>query len=99
MNMNKTEHIKDIWKVGGDYFCLCFLRKSNKNLQFYLDQFNIEDYYIYKSTRHQKEVSINEFMNFKYSCYTFFKKSKYDKDIINKWLEYIIGFGGIQYLN
>ena len=99
MKLNKTNHISNIWKVGGDYFGLFFLRKSNTNINYYLDQFNIDDYWIYKRTRHQKIVSIKEFMDFNYGGYIFFRKDLYDKNIINKWLEYIIDFGGIQFLD
>jgi hypothetical protein len=76
-------------KVGGDYFRLNHLRNSNKKLDYYLEQFNIEDYWIYKSTRKQKRVSIEEFYDFKYSGYIFFKKDKYDYKEIDEYLKII----------
>lgn len=85
--------------ISNDYFGFEYNRKSTKTLKDYIDMFNIDDYWIYKRTRHQKEVNINDFNNYKYSGYIFFKKIKYNKDIINKWLEYIIDFGGIQFLD
>ena len=72
---NKT--INSNGKVGGEYFRLKYLRRSNKNLQFYLDQFNHEDYYIYKSTRMFKEVNYQDLLEFKYANYILFKRDLY----------------------
>ncbi len=98
MNM-KTNHIENCRKVGGDYFSLNYVRKSNKTLQYYLNQFNIEDYNIIKATRNQKLVSIEDFMKFEYACYTFFNKDIYDINYILYWIDYIIGISGIMFLD
>ena len=96
MNLNKGIDHRGI--VGGDYFFLYYLRKSKIYLNYYLEQFNIDDYWIYKATRHQKIVSIEEFMDFTYANYVFYKKEKYDKEHIDSWIKYIIDFGGIMFL-
>ena len=96
--MNEIKTIKPTEKPGSDYFCLYNKTTGDKYLKDYLPLFNIDDYYIYKYTRHQKEVSIKEFLEFKYAGYVFFKKDKYNKKHIEKWIEYIIDMGGIMYL-
>jgi len=93
----KTDNISMIKVNGYDCFYLKFLRSSTTPLNYYLDLFNIEDYWIYKYTRHQKLVSIEKFMKFESAGYILYKKEKYNKEIIDKWLEYIIDFGGIQF--
>jgi hypothetical protein len=80
--------ISNINKVGDDYFRLFYDKiTSNKKLDYYLKQFNIEDYWIYKSTDKQRRVSIEEFYEFEYACYIFFKKDKYDYKEIDESLK------------
>lgn len=81
--------INKIGNVGGDYFRLEFLRASKHNLQFYLDQFDINDYYIFKSTRHFKLVEIEYFLDFKYAGYILFKKDKYNLENTLKWIDFM----------
>ena len=84
--------------VGGDYFLLYYLRSSNKKLSDFLPLFNFDDYWCYKKTRNQVLVDYETFINFKHGGYTFFKKDLYIKKNIDRWIEYIISLGGIQYL-
>lgn len=83
---NKT--IGSARQPRSDYFKLTRSRRSNKNLQFYLDQFDHKDYWIYKSCRTFKEVSYNDLLEFKYSGYIFFNKDLYSKDHIEDWIGY-----------
>lgn len=100
MNLKMSDKtIKNIKKVGGDFFILYYLRKSELTLYFYLNQFNPDDYWIYKSTRMFREVSYQELLEFKYAGYIFFKKDLYDKEYIDIWIEFVNILGGIQYLN
>jgi len=85
MNM-KTNNISMIKVNGYDCFYLKFLRASTTPLDFYLDLFNLEDYWIYKYSNKQRLVSIEEFMKFEYSGYIFYKKDLYDKEHINLWI-------------
>ena len=86
-------------KVGDDYFGLKYSRKSKYNLEYFLT-FDPNLYFIYKSTRHQKEVSYEEFLDFNYCSYTFFKKDLYSNIEINKWIDWFINnTGGIMYLD
>ena len=90
--------IMNIGKVGGDYFRLYYSKQVGYNLEHFLT-FDPELYFIYKSTRHQKEVSYEEFLEFKYSSYVFFKKDLCNRDDINKWIDWFINnTGGIMYL-
>ena len=82
--MNEIKPIEHLFQVGGDFFALMNINRSKRKLSDYLPLFNIDDYYIYKYTRHQKEVSIKEFLEFKHCGYTFHKKDKYDKKDLEK---------------
>lgn len=87
--MNKIKTISNKRKVGGDYFNLKFSRNSKLYLDFYLKQFKIEDYWIIKSTNKLRIVSIENFLEFKYSGYILFKKSIYKKEWIESWIDFI----------
>jgi hypothetical protein len=76
-------------KVGSDCFGLQNIRKANNNLEFYLNQFDPNNYWIFKATQKQKLVSIEELIEFKYACYILFKKDKYNPDNILKWCQII----------
>ncbi len=80
------ETIENYKEVGCDFFKLQYLRSSNKKLDYYLDRFNPEDYWIYKSTEQQRLVSIEDFLEFKYATYVLFKKGVYDYKIIDESL-------------
>ena len=95
----KTNHIENRRLVGGDYFKLMYVRKSNKKLEDYLKKFNYNDYWVLKSSNRQRFVSYEDMLEFKYACYVFFKKSIYDIDKIIEWVDYLNDFGGMQYLN
>jgi hypothetical protein len=73
--------------VGGDYFRLIYSRISKNNLQYYLEQFNINEYWIYKSTNKFKQVSIEEFYEFKFSGYIFFRKDVFNNVYINEQIK------------
>ena len=87
MNMNKT--IANVRKVGGDYFRLMYLRKSNLYLKDYINKFNFDDYWCFKATNHQKLIDEEDFLKFEYSCYVFFKKELYDVNKIIEWTDWI----------
>ena len=95
----KTNHIENRRPVGGDYFKLTYGRKCNKTLESHLKKFNYNDYWVLKGSRHQRFVSYEDMLTFKYSAYIFFKKSIYDIDKIIEWVDYLNNFGGMQYLN
>ncbi len=76
-------------KVGGDYFNLKSLRRSPYKLDHFLKQFNPDDYWIYKTTDKQRLVIKEDLIQFKYSCYTFFKKDLYDRSIIDMWIDWL----------
>ena len=97
MNTNKT--IENRRQVGGDYFVIKYLRSSDKYLNDFVPLFNFNDYYCLKATGYQRLVSYEEFIEFNYSGYTFFKKYTYDIRHIMEWVKYFIKLGGIQYLS
>ena len=85
--------------VGGDYFFFQERKLLGKSLNDFLPLFNPDDYWIYKMTRHQHIVSYEEFLEFKYASYIFFKKEKYKKEYIDKWLEWFDNFDEIKFLS
>jgi hypothetical protein len=95
----KTNHIVNARPVGGDYFKLIYARKSNKKLEDYLPLFNQEDYYILKSSGHQRLVTYDDLLEFKYASYVFFKKDLYDIGKIMIWIDWFKSIGGVQYLD
>lgn len=96
----KTDHILNLRPVGGDYFKLLYSRKSNKLLSNYLEMFNHEDYHILKGTNRQCIITYEDFLEFKYAYYIFFKKDLYDIEHIKLWLEFSLKLklGGVMYL-
>ena len=91
--------IRSLRPVGGDYFRLVNARPYKYKLQYYLDQFNPEDYWIYKGTRKQRKVTTEDLYEFKYSGYTFFRKDLYDYTEIDEWIDFTLRFGGFNYLS
>jgi hypothetical protein len=96
MNLSKT--IENKRKVGGDYFYLQHSRRDVRNLNDYLPLFNFDDYWCFKATGKQRLVSYEEFLEFKYAGYIFFKKDLYDLDHIQNWVNWMNGIGGIMFL-
>ena len=97
--MNNERTILNVSKVGGDYFNLIYSRRTDKTLKDYINLFNPDDYYILKSTNRQRLVSYDDFLEFKYSGYIFFKKDIYDINHILEWIEFREwGRSGVQYL-
>jgi hypothetical protein len=73
--------------VGGDYFVFNYSRRSKNNLQYFLEQFDINDYWIYKSSNTFREVTIEEFYEFKYSGYILFRKDVFNNVYINEQIK------------
>lgn len=99
MNMSKT--IENGRKVGGDYFILKNLRRSNLYLKDFISRFDFDDYWCFKATNVQKLINYEEFLEFKYASYIFFKKDLYDVNRILEWVEWskiIFNGNGLQYL-
>lgn len=90
--------IKNNGVVGGDYFALQNLNISKHKLDYYINQFNPNYYWIYKYTKIQRQVSVEEFLRFDNAGYVFFKKDAYDKNKIDVWIDWMVQLGGIQFL-
>lgn len=97
--MNNTKTIVNRRIVGGDYFRLIYVRSSNLYLKDFIDKFNFSDYWCFKATRHQSIINYEDFFEFKYSGYTFFRKDLYDINRILEWVEWFKDLGGVQYLH
>jgi hypothetical protein len=97
--MNSTKTISNLRKPGEDYFRLFYARPSNLYLKDFVDKFNFDDYFCYKQTDKQRLVTEAEFLEFKYSGYTFFKKDLYDKEYIQLWIDWMKTIGGVKFLD
>jgi len=97
MNMNKT--LENRRKVGGDNFTIKHSRRSNLYLSDYIDKFNFNDYWCFKSSGHQKLIDEEDFLKLKYSSYIFFKKDLYNVNEIIEWIDWCKNIGGIQFLD
>jgi len=85
--------------IGGDWFSIGYARRSTLKLDYYLNQFNFDDYYCIKSSGIQRLVTYQQLIEFKYSKYLFLRKDKYNIDHINLWIDWLSGMTGIQFLN
>ncbi len=85
-------------KVGCNCFSLIFSNRSNYKINHFLT-FNKDDYYIYKRTGKQKEVSYDKFLEFEYNGYIFFRKDLYSNIEINKWIDFLYSFISISFLD
>lgn len=85
-------------KINGDYFKI---QKHKQGYDFELikDVIKYDEYYMYKLTGKQREVTIEDFFEFKYAGYVFFKKDLYNKQWIDMWIEFINSIGPINYLD
>lgn len=92
--MNEINTISNRREVGGDYFIFMKYEKCNTHLIDFINLFNFDDYWCYKSSNRQKLVTQEEFLEFKNSCYIFFKKELYDTNKINEWVDFIHNVGG-----
>ena len=100
--MNGSKMIGNCRKVGGDYFRLIKLKSSNLYLKDFIGKFNFNDYWCFKTTNVQKLVNYEEFLDFKYGGYTFFRKDLYNVDWIVEWIEWnrvTFNGNGLQYLS
>ena len=91
-------YIQNRRKINSDYFKLLKATEYGKSLDFYTNQFNPDDYYIYKSTRKFKEVSTKDFLIFRCGGYTLFNKKLYEKNWLNKWIDWTITNSNLLYL-
>lgn len=98
--MITDKSIYNLRVVGSDDFVLLYteIHPGRKKLKDYLPLFDFDDYWCYKKTRNQVVVDYETFINFNYAGYTFFKKDLYIKKDIDRWIEFFISLGGIQYL-
>jgi hypothetical protein len=90
--------IVSVGVVGGEYFRLWSSNKGlGKDLNYYLNLFDPNDYIIYKATNNFRPISYDDFLKFKYAQYFFFKKDLYDNESIETWVEFCNKLG-VQYL-
>tara|TARA_R110002050_G_scaffold74369_3_gene159583 strand:+ start:24 stop:371 length:348 start_codon:yes stop_codon:yes gene_type:complete len=57
-----------------------------KSLEYFIDNINFDDYFIYKSSNKFRRVSVEEFKEFKYVSFIFFRKDLYNEKDFELWL-------------
>jgi len=88
--------------VGSNYFTIIHDRTRSKvyNLNYFLEKFNPDNYFIYKSTNKIKQVSIEDFLEFKFAGYIFFRRELYKNTQIDIWIDWLNYYNDrVQYLS
>ena len=99
MNSEKNT-IENSREICGDYFKFIRSRRSGLYLKDLIDKFNFDDYWCFKTTNVQKLINYQEFLDFRYSGYTFFRKDLYHVNRILEWINWnSVNVNRIQYLN
>jgi len=75
--------------IGSNCFRVIVSNHSNLLFKDFIKPYDLSKYYIYKATANFREVTIEEFLSFKYSGYILFEKAHYNKEEIEKWIEWI----------
>ena len=86
MNLNKK--LINRFEINSDHFRIGVDNSSTKTLLNYYNIINYDDYYILKASGKQKIVTKEEFLDLKYSCYSFFKKDLYNINHIFEWCNF-----------
>ena len=86
-------------RIGSDCFIIKKLTQSNKDLDYFTNQFNPDDFYIMKATGKFKEVSTKEFLDFEFAGYVFFKKVVYEKNWLDIWIDWTTSNLSLQFLH
>jgi hypothetical protein len=76
-------------KLDSDCFFIQKMKRSDIELEYYIDRIEFNNYFIFKSTNLQREVSVEDFYEFEYAQYTFFHKDKYSALEITESLKYM----------
>ena len=84
------KRFEDIGFIGEDFFGI-YYTKTIKGfcIEELLNRFNIDDYWIYKSTDKSRIISKEDFYKFRYSQYNFYKKTKYTIEYIDEWIKFL----------
>jgi len=75
--------------LNGDYFQVGKLKIGKLTLDYVLQTIKFDEYYIFKATHRFRQITLDEFKQFKYACYTFFKKDLYDLNEFTNWIKWL----------
>ena len=84
----KTRNCEERRFGSEDWFSIIRSNKSSTPIEYYLDQLNLDEWYIYKMTGKFRRADINELIEFKYAGYIFFNKKLYNDAEIDEWIEF-----------
>ena len=73
--------------LNSENFFIFKSRRSNKSLEYFLDQIKIEDYILIKYTGNFRIINIEEI--YKYAGVLFIKKDIFDEENFNLWQDWI----------
>ena len=79
---------ENIRTLNSDYFRIYKSNKGCKDLDYYLDKIDFDNYWVYKGTNIFRRVDKEDIG--KYASYIFFRKDLYCKENINNWIKEII---------
>lgn len=83
--------------INSQHFFIQKMRRSNKSLEYYLDQIKIEDYILIKRTRNFRIINIENIE--KYAGVLFIKKDIFNEENFNLWQNWIKNNISIKYLD
>jgi hypothetical protein len=85
----KTRNCEVIRFGNEDWFIVNKVNRSLTPIEHYLDQLNLDEWYIYKMTNKFRRADIQELIEFKFAGYTLFNKKIYNDTEIDEWIEFI----------
>jgi hypothetical protein len=84
----KTRNCEVMRFGNDDWFRINKINKSLIPIEYYLDQLNLDEWYIYKMTANFRRASVKELIEFKFAGYIFFNKKIYENAEIDEWIEF-----------
>ena len=76
-------------RFGQEWFLIRKLSISKILLSSIIDKIDYDKYNIFKYTNSIKQVTVEDFKNFKHAGYIFLSKNIYDLEYINIWLSWL----------
>lgn len=76
-------------EIGSSCFKLCKRNHKGELLSYFLDKIDLDEFHILKRSSLFRVISQEELLEEKWAGYIFFKKSEYELEHINLWIEFL----------